>query len=206
MSDMGSVPLSRLLTSNALVERLLNWLNRLFSSDREMPELTPTAQTGNGIAIIMSIVTGFLLLFVMFNLLRGASFGWRRDGKSLLLSSAEQLDDPITSEEALEGATRQAEAGDYRQAVRYLYLSTLLTLEEKRLLRYDKSMTNREYIRSVKRHPKIAGLLRDVVNVFDRVWYGGREIDPDTFAHYREQIDQLQQVDQPADADKEGQA
>jgi hypothetical protein len=38
--------------------------------------------------------------------------------------------------------------GDYRTAVRYLYLSLLLLLEEHGLLRYDRPLTDREYLQA----------------------------------------------------------
>ena len=65
--------------------------------------------------------------------------------------------------------------------------------EERQLLRYDRSKTNREYLRSVAGHPELADVLKEVVDVFDRVWYGYQSLDRATFETYRNRIADLRQ-------------
>lgn len=100
----------------------------------------------------------------------------------------------ITSDSAMEHAQETSRAGDYRSAVRWLYLSSLLTLEERGLLRFDRTRTNREYLRSVANTPELAHSLRDVIDVFDRVWYGFQTIDSETFAHYARRVTDLRRI------------
>ena len=102
-------------------------------------------------------------------------------------------DASLTAESALRRAQTLSQGGDYRTAVRYLYLSTLLLLEERGLLRYDRSQTNREYLRSLKGRPELASVLRDVIEVFDRVWYGFQPLDEAAYHHYAAQVQNLQQ-------------
>ena len=83
--------------------------------------------------------------------------------------------------------------GDYRNAIRYLYLSSLLVLDERGLLRYDRSRTNREYLRSVSSKPGLATPLRDVIDVFDRVWYGFESVDEQTYQSYLQHVDELRE-------------
>ena len=83
--------------------------------------------------------------------------------------------------------------GDYRTAVRYLYLSSLLVLDEQGLLRYDRSRTNREYLRSVSSRPELAIPLRKVIDVFDRVWYGFEAVDENTYKSYVQQVEELRE-------------
>lgn len=99
----------------------------------------------------------------------------------------------LSAEAALKRAQELSGAGDYRTAVRYLYLSSLLILDERGLLRYDRSKTNREYLRSVAHAPKLAGGLRAVIDVFDRVWYGYQPLDQDTYRQYTAEVDKLRQ-------------
>jgi hypothetical protein len=101
-------------------------------------------------------------------------------------------DQSLTSAAALKRAQTLSGEGDYRAAVRYLYLSTLLLLEERGLLRYDRSLTNREYLRSVAHRPELAAVLRDVVEVFDRVWYGYRPLDEASYTQYANRVTELQ--------------
>ena len=88
---------------------------------------------------------------------------------------------------------RVLRAGDYRNAVRYLYLSSLLLLDEQGMLRYDRSRTNREVLRSVSSKPELAVPLHDVIDVFDRVWYGFEALDDKTYQTYVERVDDLRE-------------
>lgn len=98
---------------------------------------------------------------------------------------------PLTAEAAFQRAQALAEGQDYRSAVRYLYLSALLTLDERGLLHYDRSKTNREYLGSVAGQPALAATLREVIEVFDRVWYGFQPLDAAGYARYAAQVAEL---------------
>lgn len=78
-----------------------------------------------------------------------------------------------------EELAREAQrAGDFRAAFRYLYLSVMLDLQRRGLLRLRPGWTNRDQIRSLA--PTASSLeapLRELVDAFDRVWYGHKEID-----------------------------
>ena len=99
----------------------------------------------------------------------------------------------LTSKGALQRAQTLSGQGDYRNAIRYLYLSSLLVLDERGLLRYDRSRTNREYLRSVSSKPELATPLRDVIDVFDRVWYGFEAVDEQTYQSYAQHVDELRE-------------
>lgn len=99
----------------------------------------------------------------------------------------------LTADAALKRAQTLSSAGDYRTAVRYLYLSSLLLLEERGLLRYNRAQTNREYLRSVAHLPQLAVVLREVIDVFDRVWYGYQPLDEAAYAQYAAQVARLRQ-------------
>lgn len=99
----------------------------------------------------------------------------------------------LTADIALKRAQEHSGSGDYRVAVRYLYLSSLLLLEERDLLRYDRSLTNREYLRSLAHRPHLAAILREVIDVFDRVWYGFQPLAADEYETYAHQVEQLKQ-------------
>lgn len=99
----------------------------------------------------------------------------------------------LTSRGALQRAQTLSGQGDYRNAIRYLYLSSLLVLDERGLLRYDRSRTNREYLRSVSSKPQLATPLRDVIDVFDRVWYGFESVDEQTYQSYLQHVDELRE-------------
>lgn len=104
-----------------------------------------------------------------------------------------ETDEFLTSSAAMQRAQSLSNQGDYRNAVRYLYLSSLLVLDERGVLRYDRSRTNREYLRSISSKPELSEPLGDVIDVFDRVWYGFDDVDDDTFQSYVKHVDELRE-------------
>jgi hypothetical protein len=100
-------------------------------------------------------------------------------------------EEPLSSDSALQRADTLSVDGNYRAAVRYLYLSALLLLDERGLLRYDRSSTNREYLRTLAGKPNLAQPMRVVIDIFDRVWYGFEEIDQATYQAYLAKVGEL---------------
>ncbi|MEW5871112.1 MAG: DUF4129 domain-containing protein [Chloroflexota bacterium] len=161
------------------VQRLLD---RLFGGLEGLPMLP--------LPRIMLIGLGLLAVLLV------SLYAWR--GMRASLASEAVLDtdgdgeeENLTADLALRKAQEMSAGGDYRLAVRYLYLSALLLLEERGLLRYDRSRTNREYLRSLAHLPELAANLREVVEVFDRVWYGYQPLDQAAFERYADYIARL---------------
>ena len=96
-----------------------------------------------------------------------------------------------TERAALARAETAEAASDFRGALRYLYLSAILHLQERGVLPYDKSLTNREYLRQAQADTDLHTALGPAIIVFDEVWYGHKPCDAETVANYR---DLLQKV------------
>jgi hypothetical protein len=77
----------------------------------------------------------------------------------------------LSSTQSSQRAIEQAAGGNYRDAIRYLYLTTLILLDERGLLRFDHSLTNREYLQRLG-SARLGQLLTPIVDTFDRTWYG----------------------------------
>ena len=138
------------------------------------------------------IVTGLatlILVLVLFYILRGLIADLVSDTE--LNVDPETGQEVLTADSAFQRAQNLSGAGDYRTAVRYLYLSSLLLLDERGLLRYNRWQTNREYLRSVAHLPHLAAILKDVIEVFDRVWYGYQPLDKNTYAQYAARVTEL---------------
>jgi hypothetical protein len=148
--------------------------------------------------IVIPLFGGRILMFIglaILALLIGLALrGLIKDFISTAEAPEDALDDAaeiLTADSALKRAQEVSSAGDYRSAVRYLYLSSLLILEERGLLNYDRTRTNREYLRSVSHRPELAATLRDVVDVFDRVWYGHQALDEASYDQYSSRVTDL---------------
>lgn len=72
--------------------------------------------------------------------------------------------------------------GDVRQAIRALYLATLVHLHRERRIEYNRAFTNWVYVRRFQGPAEEQGTLRGLTQIFDEVWYGER---PCGEEHYR---------------------
>jgi hypothetical protein len=107
---------------------------------------------------------------------------------------------PSTPAEARARAEADAGAGDFRSAVRQLYLAALLVLESNGLLRPDRSRTNREQLASLAGDEALRAHMAAVVDTFDRVWYGVTVPDGATFRTYADDVHQLEVLARRASA------
>lgn len=166
-----------------LLDRFWAFIARLLP-DRSTP-------AGEFIGSLITWVGGVLLVLVITMALWNLLGGLVADARFVADDPAEEL---LSAEGARARAQQLAEGGDYRTAVRYLYLSALLLLEEHNLLRYDRSRTNREYLRSVAHRPELAAILQEVVELFDRVWYGFQPLGQDDYDRYAAQVEALKRL------------
>jgi hypothetical protein len=154
--------------------------------------LAPLDSIGAGPRTLIGwIVAGLGLLLVAAVLvywLRGLGVAVRQEARA----AAEDPEAGLSARQALQQADERAVSGDYRSGVRYLYLSALLQLEERGLLRYNRALTNREYLLNLEANPQLREQLQPIVDTFDRVWYGYLPLDAEGFAAYRNQVKALE--------------
>ena len=103
-------------------------------------------------------------------------------------------DDVTSSVEAVDRAQQLVATRDYRAAVRYLFLAALLALDERRLLRFDHTLTNRELLRDTQANPTLSAALTPITVAFDRVWYGFEPLTQSDYETLVEQIESLNQL------------
>jgi hypothetical protein len=165
---------------------LLEWLMRAIEQIiRPVTGVSPAAS--NAAAWIVGIVGALMLGGVTLYLLLGLR-------RTLVAEASRPDDDPeanLTARTAFAQAGETARAGDRRTAVRLLYLAALLWLDERGRLRYDRALTNREYLERLREVPDLRTRLAPIVATFDRVWYGHEPLDEAQFAEYRAQVEAL---------------
>lgn len=185
-------------------QRFLSWLRDFFRQfERDTPPppeaLLKTGEAAGWIILAVAAVAIALLLGFWLKGILGNMIADRR------LRKRDSEDDlPATAAEARQEAQQLAQAGNYREAVRRMYLAALLGLDESGLIRYDRTLTNREVLAQVAPSDDInAGAnrsaktavqthLRPVVDTFDKVWYGIHEPDEQSYKSYVAEIDELE--------------
>lgn len=81
-------------------------------------------------------------------------------------------------------------SGNYRQAIRLLYLQSLKTLSDKELIHWQINKTNSDYLTEVKDKPW-SRLFRSLTHHFEYIWYGEMTIEKDDFATMQIKYQQL---------------
>ena len=132
-------------------------------------------------AIALGAVVIFFIRQIRLNLIGEAE-------KEVTETELERVE---TERAALARAETAEAASDFRGALRFLYLSAILHLQERGVLPYDKSLTNREYLHQAQADTELHTALGPAITVFDEVWYGHKPCNAETVAGYR---DLLQKV------------
>ena len=126
-------------------------------------------------AVALGIVVAFFVRQIRMNLISEA----QDDVSDTMQAHVE------TEKAALVRAETAEAANDFRGALRFLYLSAILHLQERGVLPYDKSLTNREYLHQAQTDTDLQATLGPAVTLFDEVWYGHKPCDAVTLADYR---------------------
>ena len=84
--------------------------------------------------------------------------------------------------------TRKAiDEGDYRLAVRFLFLKLLHILDEKKLINWEPGATNKKYRQELKKHPVI-NHFNYLSKIYEYSWYGHFEPERDIFEQFHTQF------------------
>lgn len=136
----------------------------------------PFASIGNGVLLLLyflatvAAVVGFYFLTRYLLSIYDAKTGKNRRAGVLsgdLDLTQEGITDPVSS------ARERASEGDYRSAIRLLYIASLWKLGESGVLTLEKNRTNWEYQRALrKKSSRVHDDFLPATRLFDRVWYG----------------------------------
>jgi hypothetical protein len=128
--------------------------------------------------IIFWIVAIGLFVYLVYRLFLSNSSFLSRTRKNIASDIAvveeENANDP---DSLLRNAIR---SGNYRLAVRYLYLQSLKRLSEKKFIEINTNKTNYEYVNEVRKH-KFANEFASLTLQYEYVWYGEYPLDERLF-------------------------
>lgn len=86
-----------------------------------------------------------------------------------------------TQGDLLSQARSAYEAGNYAEAIVYLYSYQLVELDKHQLIRLTKGKTNRQYLREVRKRRDLFGLLQRTMLVFEDVFFGNHSLERKRF-------------------------
>jgi hypothetical protein len=155
--------------SDTALEKLGNWLNRLFARFDKLRARSAWV----GRALVWGFF-GAVAAGLAWGLLR-LERKWR-----IQLVPANALTAPETLPARdwqlwLADARKAAAAGQWREAIHFLYWAEIARLESRRLWPADRARTPREYLALVAPDDPRLGGLASLTKSFEHTWYGGRE-------------------------------
>ncbi len=78
-------------------------------------------------------------------------------------------------------ARRLYDAGQYSEAIIYLFSYQLVELDRNHVIRLSKGKTNRQYLREARPRPLLAGVLEKTMIAFEDAFFGNKSLSRDTF-------------------------
>ena len=146
--------------------------------------------SGAGLFLLVLIVIGLgAALILAVRMLRGRGSVRKADRKRTVLG--EDIEAGVTSADLAAAALTAARSGDFRTAMRKLYISLLYDLAERDLIEIEGHMTNREYLARVSRFAALAGSMRNLTDRFDHFWYG---MFPSSEADFKEYMERYSEA------------
>lgn len=108
--------------------------------------------------------------------------------------SAAGVHDDFTFSENLDEKINQSISQEkYREAIRFMYLKTLKTLSDKKIIQLHARSTNQDFVRQMYKHDQL-GQFRRLTRIYEYVWYGEFEPSLSQFEIVRTNFNQFNSV------------
>jgi hypothetical protein len=179
-------------------EWLKKKLEEFFKSD---PDRSPpprpaafSAESGSNVAnILVVIIVGLVLVMLATVLVRYRGRQQQEESAQLEVST---LDSKSLSEDSMSALARPPEGwahladelaarGEYREAVRSLYLALLSRLHREGAILYDSNLSNWDYLRHFKGRRDWLPPFRELTRRFDFAWYGNLPVGAEGYRDFR---------------------
>jgi hypothetical protein len=149
---------------------------------------TAVAYVLAAIAIILfAIVLVFLAKMIVEH------YGSRAPREMPVYRHIERTSTRPSIESLLQAADEAASGSRYREALRHIYLATLLTLDRAQLISYVEGTTNWEYMRALRRQgASQSAVFGDMTLLFDEAVYGHRDLSQQDYTSTRERLRELE--------------
>ncbi len=173
----------------------LKWLQRVFD---QVPEPTPKVRNpvfGGPMAIASVVMLLALALVIGVGIFLIVRFT-KRDTPAHAEIETSSLESTVDADpmSALSKPARTwasmadelAARGEFREAIRHLYLALLARLHADGRITYDTTRSNWEYLRELKGPAPLLGAFRDLTRRFDFAWYGHLWVDSSAYSTFRQ--------------------
>lgn len=156
-----------------LITEIINWaLEALFGAG---------TKAGWLFRVIVFGVLAFAV-FVAVRMILRFRRGKKREKTRTILG--EEIEEGMTARDLAQAADVAARAGDFRSAIRKLYISLLYELAERRVIELEPNATNHDYLAQLARFSALDRPMRYLTDRFDYTWYGMYPSSQDDYSTY----------------------
>lgn len=134
--------------------------------------------------VLQYVLAAAAIIFLVFFITRGERVSLFSRGPKGLALDIEGADEDINQMDFEKLVNDAIAKGEYRVAVRYLYLRLLKDLSDNNLIQWKSDKTNRDYVNEL-RSSVYGTRFREVTLLFDYAWYGDVSINEGRFGQIR---------------------
>ncbi len=185
-----------------LLKEFLEWLAKHESKPREAsdpvdrPTGSPSMAGANTVMITALVIVAAALLFIFVRSFRS------RKPEVLALDDSGGLTQTPLEHDSMSALSKPPETwagladelaarGEFREAIRHLYLALLSRLHRDGVIDYDPTLSNWEYLFAFKGAAPRKGAFRELTRRFDFAWYGNLGVDGLAYAMFRKVAEPL---------------
>ena len=185
--------------SSGVWQRFMKWLAELLEKlfrRSETQSRGPSVSAAGGqtvVNVLVVVLIAGVLVVLALVLLR--ALGKAREGENARLEVSTQdastlAADPMNAlSRPPEGwahlADELAARGEYREAVRSLYLALLSRLHREGVIHYDTTLSNWDYLRQFRSRREWVPSFRELTRRFDFAWYGNLPVGAEGYRDFR---------------------
>tara|TARA_R110000737_G_C14583447_1_gene486132 strand:+ start:198 stop:875 length:678 start_codon:yes stop_codon:yes gene_type:complete len=142
---------------------------------KESKERDSSNLGGLGVILQYLLYLGIIILVVVILVMVFSNITIEKKLDAIAPLDLEDIED-LETIDAKSGLEIALDAGNYREAVRMLFIQLLQVLVIEDSIEWKPKKTNRDYLREMSEHKKVIHF-RVLVMAYERVWYGSEEID-----------------------------
>jgi len=178
-----------------LREMVIGLLRRLLPDSPEIPDTPSGAPTDGRLSLTQIMIlsaAAILTLYAASRIWHRLRLSPRRNGETADREVLGEVIGPdVGAPELLQHANRLADEGEYRAAIRFAYISTLLHLANHGRISLQPTKTNRDYLEEFRPPAARDQTFSQLTAWFEDFWYGVRPATADDFERFASQSNEL---------------
>ena len=177
-------------------DAIIKWLKNWKPGERETPDTptpnlpTSTPEFGADIVVVAAVVLVIAVLAIILWKFRDRKPEQNLEGNSSSVKMSALVADPMSAlarpAESWAGlADELAQKGNFREAIRHLYLALLSRLHRDGAIDYDPTNSNWDYLKHFKGPGDGKSRFRELTRRFDFAWYGNLDVHQQSWSSFR---------------------